>query len=257
MASLLIIPLIAGYAFADSWHGARYRIARATGYSLYFSAALYGAALLVMGGLVLLYLIGVESGFLQYLETVLGFLKINVGSEAAEVQTAAVSFLTLMLGLFGGHALNLIPGTNKIFLDIAVKDSDFERLVLRGIRRSLPMLVTLDNGKVYVGYVIRAIDPLASEKELRILPVFSGFRSKETGTVAFHTNYSGVLRQVALNVKGSKDGADKKTALSHLEIGDFEVVMPVSKIVTSTLYDKEAKEMFTEDRGAFLYQFPL
>lgn len=257
LASFLIIPLIAGYAFADSWHGARYRIARSTGYSLYFSAALYGVALLVMGGLLLLLLVGSEAGFLRYLHTVLGFFKVSAAPAAMEVYMAAVLLLTLFLGLFGGHALNLFPGSSKYFLRKAIENSDFERLVLRAIERSLPMLVTLDNGKVYVGYVIRTIDPLADEKELRILPVFSGFRSKETGTVAFHTNYSGVLRQLVRNARNQEAADDEDQPLSHLNIGDFEVVIPVSKIVTSTLYDSEAKEMFSEDAGAYSYQFPL
>ncbi len=257
LASFILIPLIAGYAFADSWHGARYRIARSTGYSLYFSAALYGVALLIMGGLTLLLLVGWEAGFLRYLRTVLGVFKISAEPAAMEVHVLALLLLTLLLGLFGGHALNLVPGSSKYFLRRAIENSDFERLVLRGMERSLPMLVTLDNGKVYVGYVIRTIDPLAREKELRILPVFSGFRSKETGTVAFHTNYSGVLRQLVQNERRQVEDEEEARPLSHLNIGDFEVVIPVSKIVTSTLYDREAKEMFLEDTGAYSYKFPI
>ncbi|MDY6815248.1 MAG: hypothetical protein SV598_05115 [Pseudomonadota bacterium] len=194
--SLIIIPLIAGYSWANSWHLSRYRIARSNGYTLYFSAALYGVAILVMAGLTLMLLTAWEVGFVEYLAQASGLLGLSPSVGSFGLQVAALLLVTILYGIVGGHFLNLLTGTHWPY-KLAIKNADFERLVLRAIERSLPMLVTLENGKVYVGYVIRTIDPLADEKELRLLPVFSGFRSPETGQVTFSTNYSEVLVEIS------------------------------------------------------------
>lgn len=253
--SLIIIPLIAGYSWANSWHLSRYRIARSNGYTLYFSAALYGVAILVMAGLTLMLLTAWEVGFVEYLAQASGLLGLSPSVGSFGLQVAALLLVTILYGIVGGHLLNLLTGTHWPY-KLAIKNADFERLVLRAIERSLPMLVTLENGKVYVGYVIRTIDPLADEKELRLLPIFSGFRSPETGQVTFSTNYSEVL--VEISEDDSEDGEDEDGgALGHLYPGDFEVVIPVSKIVTSTLYDDEAYTRFQNRQSESGYQFEI
>lgn len=245
LLTFLIIPLVAGYSFANSWHHSRYRITRSNGYNLYFSAALYGIAMLIMAALTLLYLISRDAGFVGYINSVAGFFHVYPNAEHYELRLGALLVITLLYGVLGGHFLNIFTGSQWPYKR-AIKNADFERLVLRAMERSLPMLVTLENGKVYVGYAIRTIDPLAEVKELRILPVFSGYRSSETGEVSFNTNYSRVLREI------SEDGAGE---LGHLAAGDFEVVVPVTKIVTSTLYDSVAHKRFHEDERQFNYRF--
>jgi hypothetical protein len=184
-------------------------------------------ALLVMAALTLLYLVSKESGFVSYINSVAGFFNVYPDAQQYELRLGAVLVITLLYGVLGAHILNLFTGSQWPYKR-AIKNADFERLVLRAMERSLPMLVTLDNSKVYVGYAIRAIDPLAEVKELRVLPVLSGFRSTETGEVSFNTNYSNVLREIS-----EQDDHDDGEGLSHLNAGDFEVVIPVSKIVTS------------------------
>ncbi|MCR9187665.1 MAG: hypothetical protein NXH96_02650 [Alteromonadaceae bacterium] len=254
-ASFLIVPLIAGFMFANRWFVSKFRIGRSNGYALYFSAATHGAALLLLATLSVLLLDTICPGItaiVSKLSTALGF---NSDSPQLHSRLVTILLLTLFYGLVGGAFMNLFLDRYEAYKRV-IADSDFERLVLRAIERSLPMLVTLDNGKVYVGYAIRTIDPMAETKELRILPVFSGFRSPETGEVTFRTNYSRVLMNIRTDddVDGSKDG---DPSLSHLTAGDFEVVIPVSRIVTSTLYDAVASSRFSELRGDLGYKFEV
>jgi len=254
-ASFLIVPLIAGYMFANRWFLSKFRIGRSNGYALYFSAATHGAALLFLATLSVLaankFFPIVFSG-ISSLTTQLG---LSPKSPELHSRLLAVLILTLVFGRFGGAFMNLFLSRHEAYKKV-IANSDFERLVLRAIERSLPMLVTLDNGKVYVGYAIRTIDPTAETKELRILPVFSGFRSPETGDVTFTTNYSKVLMEVS---KGDEEDDSEvgDCELSHLTAGDFEVVIPVSRIVTSTLYDSVAFSRFTDIGENMGYKFAV
>lgn len=208
-----------------------------------------------MAGLTLMLLTAWEVGFVEYLAQASALLGLSPSVGGFGLQVAALLLVTILYGIVGGHLLNLLTGTHWPY-KLAIKNADFERLVLRAIERSLPMLVTLENGKVYVGYVIRTIDPLAEGKELRLLPVFSGFRSPETGQVTFSTNYSEVLVEISEDDREHEKG-EAGGALAHLYPGDFEVVIPVSKIVTSTLYDDEAYARFQGERTEPGYQFEI
>lgn len=254
-ASFLIIPLIAGYMFANRWLISRFRIGRSNGYALYFSAATHGAALLLLATASVLFLDKLCPNLFSTLNILSSGLGFTPESPELHSRLVAILLLTLFYGLVGGAFMNLFLDRYQAYKQV-IADSDFERLVLRAIERSLPMLVTLDNGKVYVGYAIRTIDPMSDTKELRVLPVFSGFRSPETGEVTFRTNYSRVLMNIRKDddVDNSKD-VDPK--LSHLTAGDFEVVIPVSRIVTSTLYDSVASSRFSELRGNLGYKFEV
>lgn len=259
VAGFILVPLLAGYAFSTSWAGSRYRVARASGYSLYFSTALYGGALLVMACLVHMYMVANNAGFLGYLERGLVFFDYKSGYSPFELRSIAILIITLGLGLFGGHLLNFIPFHNKLFFRVAIHNEDFERLVVRAIKRSRPMMVSLDSGKIYIGYVIRTIDPVDDRKELRMLPVLSAFRSPETGKMTLNTNYSGVLIKIwdnRLSFFSKKKGQNFED-LSHLEPGDFEIVIPVSKIVSSSLYDHHAYDIFNREDQEYSYKFRI
>lgn len=115
-------------------------------------------------------------------------------------------------------------------LERAVTDSDFERLLVRAMFRDMPVMLTLESGKLYVGWVIRALNPRDAIKEVRILPMLSGYRDSETHQVEFTTNYVEVLETMSAPTPD----------LAHMEPGDFEVVIPCDRIIFSHLFDVEA-----------------
>ena len=125
-------------------------------------------------------------------------------------------------------------------LERAVTDSDFERLLVRAMFRDMPVMLTLESGKLYVGWVIRALNPRDVIKEVRILPMLSGYRDSETHQVEFTTNYFEVLETISAPTPD----------LDHMEPGDFEVVIPCDRIMFTHLFDVEAYLHFQDRSGA-------
>ncbi len=143
-----------------------------------------------------------------------------------------ISSSSLFFGPFLGYILNgLLPKKWKLLLvEKAIKDSDFESLVMRAFKQESLLLITLKTNKVYVGWAVSAPNPSASRKHLRFLPYLSGYRDSETQEVIFMTDYFNILNRV------SQEGND----FDHLCIEDFEVVVPTDQIVSCHLFDLEA-----------------
>jgi hypothetical protein len=240
LATAILIPLIAGYAFSLTWDGSRYFAAREEGYRLYFRTALYGVVLFLAAALIHLYIISHFDGYLPYLKNVLSAF-INEQSKIKDDQITLISLalITLLLGLFLGHTLNTLPYSKKILLFAATSNDDFEQLVIRSVRKSLPICVTMSNKKVYVGYAIRTIDPGDKRTALRILPLISGYRTEE-GLINFNVSYHDVYEKIS--PPNEDDEADED--LSHLEISDFEKVLPYDEIQSSHLFDLAAYVRF-------------
>ena len=108
---------------------------------------------------------------------------------------------------------------------------DFELMQWSSWEKRIPILVTLDTGKIYVGYVVRMIDPTEPTTFVRLLPMMSGYRELESRNVVYTTYYASVYDDISN--KKSKD-------LAHLKMEDFEVVVPESRIVSAHLFDIEA-----------------
>jgi hypothetical protein len=242
LATALLIPLIAGYAFSLTWDGSRYFAVREEGYRLYFRTALYGLLLFLIAGLIHLYIISHSDGYLLYFKHVLSaFVADHNAITDDQITLLSLAVITLILGLFLGHILNTLPYSKKILLFAATSNDDFEQLIFRAVRKSLPVCVTMSNKKVYVGYAIRTIDPGDKRTALRILPLISGYRTDE-GLINFNVSYHDVYERIA--PKDDNHEADED--LSHLEISDFEKVLPYDEIQCSHLFDLAAYVSFQE-----------
>ena len=119
-------------------------------------------------------------------------------------------------------------------------DNDFELLILRSVQKNRPVMFTMDDCKVYIGWVIRAPHPTEHRKSIRLLPLASGFRDSITRTVELTTDYVGAIESIM-----SDDDMDS----NHLTFEDFEVVLPVDKIASSHPFDFSAYEHFQQKDG--------
>ena len=240
-ASLILIPLLAGYAFSVSWAGSRYHIAREQGYHLYFRTAIYGILLSLIASLIHLYLVSQHPEFLSGLKNILdGFTPQRTDIKATTVAVISIATMTLTIGLLLGHVLNLLPFSRRLLLHVAIRNDDFERLVLRALRKLMPICVSMSNGKVYVGYVVSTIDPAVGRTALRILPLLSGYRDKDNCSTHFNTSYHEIYEQIS---DDDNDYENKK--LNHLQVSDFEKVLPFNEIQSSHLFDIVAYQHFT------------
>ncbi len=75
-----------------------------------------------------------------------------------------------------------------------LKDSPLDNLLYLSYVQNKFLLITMSDRKVYVGRVISLGEPNESEgpdQEIAIVPVFSGYRDKDSLTVNLNTTYAG------------------------------------------------------------------
>jgi len=76
-----------------------------------------------------------------------------------------------------------------------LKDSPLDKLLYLSYVQNKYLLITMSDRKVYVGRVISLGEPNESEgpdQEISIVPVFSGYRDKDTLSVTLNTIYAGI-----------------------------------------------------------------
>lgn len=106
----------------------------------------------------------------------------------------------------------------------------FEYHILRALQGNLPIMVTLDNGKIYIGWV-GSVRRQADAKWLTLVPAFSGYRD-ESQRIKIVTDYADAL----------DDGAIRQRS----EEGDLnlDVTLPVEKIASLQFFDAEFYNKF-------------
>jgi hypothetical protein len=253
LTPFLLLPIAGGFALSSVWTRLRYLAARESGHRLYFRATLNAFYLLPVAVAVhvilFVHVTAYRVQFLPLLGDVFG-----LASSPVEMWGDPSRISLLMLSAIAGPILGLLlnvhllaevpwlalpPFLRRQFnqvtisqLDRALKNNDLERLMMRSALKGMPILLTLDNGKVYVGFSIRLPNPELERADVRILPLLSGYRDSATHDLNLTTNYDFVYK------------LEQIPQLSHLATGDFEVVIPVDRICSSHLFDLVAYEYF-------------
>lgn len=263
LAPFLALPLVGGYGFAIIWKGSLYFSARESGHRLYLRSVFYAVIMIVWAALIHVILFVNFPLYQTFIAFICEVLYSN-NTRAEPTMWSSSSILTILslsfvIGPLVGGILNIphfhgvitnmnIPYTKyrpfywwvMLLLEQAIKNNDFEKLIMRGIERNIPILFSLNSGKVYVGWAVRAPNPTQERRAIRILPLLSGYRSPETQILFFTTDYLAILNSVT-------DG-DKE--FDHLEIGDFEVILPTSQICNCHLFDTSAFTYFADTKIA-------
>lgn len=258
LVPLIVFALVGGYAFSTIWTPSLYHAARESGHRLYLRVVFYTVFLLLLSlGFHILLFIHC-SIYLEFIE----FIRIFIGSGHEEQlifsppSKIAILIFSFVLGPVLGHLLNFpkwvflvnlrIPKTRikpfflyeKMLLKHAIKNNDFEKLIARSVYNNFPILFTLDSGKIYVGWAVSLPNPVQERKSVRILPLISGYRDKETQKVNFTVDYYPILKDIS-----ESEG-------SHVEFEDFEVVIPAGQLSSCHLFDLYMyNEHFVEQSG--------
>lgn len=227
VALLLLLPLVGGYYCAKWSRFSRYRASREDGHRLYFRAALYGTVLFLLA----LVFRAVLQEIDLYLEaerqlsrSLHEIMKDPVKGHSFPF--AITSLYALLLGL-------LIPkATNWLFdqderLRLAIRDRPFERVLHQAYTRDLMISVSMENNKVYVGFITDTPDPAEEMQSIGLLPVFSGHRNN-IGRIIFTGNYLPIY-----TLFSQTNGLSVAPA-------DFVRVLPVTKIDSCNIFDREA-----------------
>ncbi|UII21449.1 hypothetical protein [Fulvivirga ligni] len=111
----------------------------------------------------------------------------------------------------------------QVYLAIRKEGDEFQRLLLQEFIKRRPMLFTLTTQKVYVGGLTRMGDPHGEDGFINIIPLFSGYRNAE-GKLDLTTNYP-------------RDEND-----------NFEIVLPIDKIISASSFNYETYKKLNEGK---------
>jgi hypothetical protein len=237
--NVLLLPLLGGFVFINFWDRTRWHAQRAEKERLLFYAALAGFLLL---GLSIL-----ARSFFRYCftEPVCPWWDRNVGFPYSGVST-----LALVLGLFGWWPLNRLADVwfdewgqgqgsaskrRELVRVIEEHGGPLERMFLRAMNEDKNVMITLNNGKVYIGGMGASFTP-DRDKTIFLLPSKSGYRQIEVKGLMLTTHYDTVYEQIANDYK---DNPQLATEI----IATFGVVIPIAEIISVSLYlaDIDAK----------------
>ena len=271
LTAALLLAVTGGYVFSLTWKPSRYRTARESGHRTYFRAVFYGAVLVVIVALAapgtsLLHwleahrtvIYGPDSaavppalstphlltGFaltafvlaapLAYL---LNALQVLLFVPAAWIDSLRFSRTTdeRAAGQLSGLRDILASATraSEVWLiRKVVREHDFEGLVLEAFLAQTPLLVTLDNGKTYVGLVVAAPNPALERRSIRLLPLLGGYREDPSHRLEITTDYYEVIERIQCG------------AIVGRRLSDLDVVLPTERIAYVHLFDLELYLLF-------------
>ena len=148
----------------------------------------------------------------------------------------------LVLSISLGGLANLSKKFKMKIYNNVIKYNDMEIIISRAVRKAMPICFSLKSKKIYVGFIDSTIDPGEKRSDVRILPLLSGYREKDTNEIVFTTNYYQVYES-------------NSERLEHLSENDFEIAFPFSEVQSVNLFDISAYNLFTENASENQLEF--
>jgi hypothetical protein len=213
---LLLLPLLGGYVFLTVFNFTKYQHGRIETQRLIFHSIIAGLLLLIFTLYFDTYFL--KKHFLNFREFLGNLILVNIESLNFYLLTFIISpILAIVLNL-------LIPNNFMMKLVIKVWGDEYEKVYLKSLREKdrtkKLILISLDNNKVYVGYLKRVTKPLLSQ-QIDLIPVVSGYRDDATKKITFTTPYMKTLISLIEKEEG-------------FEIIDEEmkIILPKEKIIS-------------------------
>jgi hypothetical protein len=215
--NLLLLPLLGGYIFITQWNRTRFNVMRIDGHRLLFQAATAGAVFLLSALLISTLCrwwgIGLSLDF--YWHSSVPF---------DHSGKAAIAFL---LGALLWKPLNYFTDKRKgIERAIQNQENPLELMLQKAMTGAHLVLLTVKNGKVYVGFVSDNFNPALPNQYLKLLLTTSGYRDSDTKKVTFTNDYSAVYEQLL----------SSEAELDPLVIEGFEIVIPIAEIQSVSFF---------------------
>lgn len=229
LAAVFVLSILGGYAFASHWRLIAFRTRRTEGHHLHFRVAFYGAVFFTAALLIRVWLLAtfpaynsLESAVAEYIAPAL-----KSPSNPRQVELVITAGYSLALGPLLAVILNLF--TPKHW-SLRLSFSALDDLLYRAQQADMPVCITLDTGKVYVGLVVSITDPDRQPASITLFPMFSGSRDDQ-GRLQLTTDYERVYK--TLNSEPKKLG---QLGLLDAWEENFEVVLRAASIVTATMF---------------------
>lgn len=226
-----LIPVLGGFIFVKYSYFTRFRAIRDNGYNILFKSAVVGcffyliAFVLWRAAILDNYTNPKISEALNFLHNFLIY---------PEIVPAVISLIIIVCVLL---AVNWAVDEDEMKKMVIRRDDDaLEVTILKVFEQEKNLLVTLNNGKVYIGKVtdtyFRINDEISS---VLINPLSSGFRDPTNHKIKLNTYYGTIYEQIL-----------EKPERFDSKISDFSVAIRYDQIVTVSPFDPKVYAMFRE-----------
>ncbi|MDD9154983.1 hypothetical protein PVK64_02090 [Aliivibrio sp. S4TY2] len=233
---LILAICLIGYFLLDRLPNRRHILRDGSGYHTFFSSAAAGLVLMVPA--LLLYVLAdcIFTSLSWYFS--LGEIILNYVLKSESTESTVILFDMMAFAFILSFVIPYIAtrGDNEYFFESFADYGDspeFTDLLLRSTRKGLPILFTMSDRKVYIGYA-REIHA-QHFTDINIIPVFAGYRDKNTLKLVLTTPYRNVIEQLKTT--------DKDTP------GLFTITLPVKEITHAHMHSFEHYKNFQEAEG--------
>lgn len=233
----ILVLCIAGYYLLNKLHRFHYSLKRSNGYHTFLSSATAGLTL--CGFAIVIYaisdLILKACGWhLSLGEVVLNnILKYKASQNSIILFDVLAITITLSLLIPVAYYKCSLEHQLNCFLKEFAQDGEspeFTQLFFRSFQFGLPILFTMSDRKIYIGYVteIRS-QPF---NDVHVIPIVSGHRDSSNLRLVPVTPYQDIIHDV------------ENDATQELDFEAFTVTLPIREIVYAHLHDFEKYEEF-------------
>ena len=221
----LLVPILSGYLLLRYSHLTRFRLLRQSGYPLFLESALAGAVLVILARLIVIR--HSDRGLL-------GDKMIQTWWEQfAPFDHSGTAALTLLLAAVFVAVINTFVDAHKATRHAAREHGDLVECLLQEAFDDDGLVeLSTRNRKSYVGFPLESGIGARDECDVSLIPLASGYRQEETGRLILTTSYADVLQA------------------GHAPPKRFQVVIPVSEIVSARHFDPGAHAQFQAHEDA-------
>ena len=104
------------------------------------------------------------------------------------------------------------------------KEDDIDWLMYEAMGQHKPVIVSLESRKTYIGLISDGLEPEKERSFITIIPLYSGYRDKDTLNLCLQNNYDAVRDRLKGLVSG--DLTQDQVELLGLEINGYRLVIP-------------------------------
>lgn len=229
LAPAFLLSLLGGYAFASLWCFTSYETRRSDGHHLYFRAAFYGAVFFVAAFMLRILALVYWSAYAEWdrAATALVNPALKDTHDPGQNSIVVVAAYSLLVGPLFAALLNVVtPKRWSLLRSVNALDA----LLLRAQYAEMPVSITLDNGKVYIGLVRRISEPNHRPLAVVLFPMLSGHRDDD-GRLKLTTNYRRIYDALDKN-----PDLRKHHGLPKVWEPNFEVVLRADQIVSANMF---------------------
>ncbi|GHM98756.1 hypothetical protein WSM22_02460 [Cytophagales bacterium WSM2-2] len=225
--NLLIFPIVGGYYILIRSELLRYRQQRVESQKLILNSILVGIGMLFVSWALTASLTRLAPSFVNEIRSYYPL----------QVQYFGTALCSFILSVVFTEVTNWIITKDKQ-ISIAIKDigNEFERLCEHCYRNVELVQFTLKNDKCYVGWV-QSLPIPSRANYIKIFPVYSGYRKKETKELVFTTQY--------LDIYASYVQSGEVTDVEDLTT----LVIKIDEIISANSFNDEMYDRFQNKNG--------